>query len=78
MNLVSKKMQFSSPSKKKVASICQKQLDHASIAGFQRVNIKVFPATYCNAAAASFVRHGSQEIPIFIIGCVVYLRAKIK
>ena len=29
--------------------------------------------TNCNAAAASFVRHGSQEIPIFIIGCVVYL-----
>jgi len=32
-----------------------------------------FAYIYCNAAAASFVRHGSQEIPIFIIGCVVYL-----
>jgi hypothetical protein len=32
----------------------------------------------CDAAAASFVRHGSQEIPIFIIGFVVYLSMEAK
>jgi len=37
------------------------------------LSVDAFIIKNCNAAAASFVRHGSQEIPIFIIGCVVYL-----